>query len=200
MRQWIGMIAVVAVSGCGSPPPAPVMRHPELHVQYVQTTGSSHWPHQPKGPVWVKGKKGTPEEALIVARGAILTIGLDVVERDQLSLLLKEQETQLAYGDERQADQVSVGKLLGAHVIMFVEMSSQAVGGDEGRRNVGVSIRVVGVETGTVYALSEARWTRPVSSSQELDVVMSRAVSRAFCPADRWDEASDANGWNGRCR
>ncbi len=199
-------LALLALAGCAGPPPAPspAVAHPERYVQYVQTTGSYRWPDKPlKGTVWVKGSTGPgADEALLVARGALIMMGFDVVERDQLPLLLKEQETQLRYGDDRRADQVSVGKLTGAQLVAFVETESRpSKGYYADGYEVSVSVRVVSVETGEVFFLGKARWTKPVPSpTYGIDELATRAVSRAVCPSDAWDEASDANGWTGRCQ
>ncbi|MFM8551339.1 MAG: CsgG/HfaB family protein, partial [Nitrospiraceae bacterium] len=175
---------------------------PEQHIQFVQTTGTSHWPKPPvKGTVWVKGHKGPgSDEALIVARGALLMKGYDVVERDKLGALLKEQETQLKYGDDR--SQVSVGKLVGAQLVAFVETASTPGKGYYADGfDVSVTVRVVGVETGEVFSVGQARWTQPVASATYgIDQLTTQAVLRAFCPPASWDEASPQNGWSGRCR
>jgi hypothetical protein len=135
-----------------------------------------------------------------VARGALLMKGFDVVERDKLGALLKEQETQLQYGDDR--SQVSVGKLVGAQLVAFVETASAAGKGYyEDGFDVSVSVRVVGVETGEVFSLGQARWTQPVASpTYGIDQLATQAVQRAFCPTDQWEDASPTNGWSGRCR
>lgn len=206
MRAIGWSLVVLLMTGCAGSPPPPsaevALAHPEQHIQFVQTTGTSHWPKPPvKGTVWVKGPKGLgSDEALLVARGALLMQGFDVVERDKLGALLKEQETQLTYGDDR--SQVSVGKLVGAQLIAFVETASAAGKGYyEDGFDVSVSVRVVGVETGEVFALGKARWTQPVASpTYGIDHLATQAVMRAFCPADLWEDASPQNGWSGRCR
>nr|MBI3612642.1 hypothetical protein [Nitrospirota bacterium] len=209
MRAIGWSLVVLLVAGCaGSPPPQPAEpvevapAHPEQHIQFVQTTGTSHWPKQPvKGTVWVKGPKGPgSDEAIIVARGALLMKGFDVVERDKLGALLKEQETQLKYGDDQ--SQVSVGKLVGAQLVAFVETASaEGKGYYADGFDVSVSVRVVGVETGEVFALGKARWTQPVASpTYGIDQLATQAVLRAFCPTDLWEDASPQNGWSGRCR
>lgn len=207
MRAIGWSFVVLLVTACaGTPPPPPpvevALAHPEQHIQFIQTTGMSHWPTPPvKGSVWVKGHKGPgSDEALIVVRGALLMKGFDVVERDKLGALLAEQETQLKYGDD--ASQVSVGKLVGAQLVAFVKTTNtEGKGYYEDGFDVSVSIRVVSVETGQVFALSQARWTQPVASpTYGIDQLATQAVTRAFCPADQWEDASPANGWSGRCR
>ncbi len=206
MRATAWIIGGLLLAGCvGAPPPPPAEvapAHPEQHIQFIQTTGSYHW-QKPlaKATVWVKGAPGPgTDEAVIVARGALLMKGFDVVERDKLPLLLAEQETQLKYGDDR--SQVSVGKLLGAHLVAFVETAGVAANGYYADGfDVSVSVRVVGVETGEVFFLGKARWTQPVASATYgIDRLATQAVMRAFCPPDLWDEASPTNGWTGRCQ
>lgn len=201
-------IIVVLLAGCAAraPEPAPVRSHADQAVMYVQTNGSYHRPDKPiTGGVWVKSNTGPKvpgaQDALLVVRGALLERGYQVVEREQLPLLLDEQETQLKYGDDRQTDQLSVGKILGAQLVAFVETESKPVVDYWEGFHVSVSVRVVGVETGAVHFLGTARWSRPApTATYGIEKLAMRAVSRAFCPPEQWQEASAANGWTSACR
>jgi len=207
MRVLGGSLVLLVAVGCvgAPPPPQPPVEvapaHPEQSIQFIQTTGMAHWPKPPKpGSVWVKGPTGPgSDEALLVARGALMLQSFDVVERDKLDLLLKEQETQLTYGDDR--SQVSVGKLVGAQLVVFVKTeSTEGKGYYADGYNVSVTVRVVSVETGEVFSLATARWTQPVATqAYGIDQLTTQAVQRALCPPDRWDNASPQNGWSGRC-
>lgn len=205
MRRVGLLILVLVVAGCAAaaPPPKPVREHPDMHVMYAETTGTYRKFEKPiTGGVWVKEVKGPgSEDALIIAKGVLLKLGYPVVEREHLQALLDEQKTLLKYGDERLADDVSVGKLVGAQLVAFLTTESRAVSGFVDGYDIRVLIRVVGVETGEVYFLGTAQWSRPAPSlTYGIDVLATHAVSRAFCPPDQWDEASAANGWSGSCR
>jgi hypothetical protein len=205
---WFIITLSVVMAGCAekAAEPRPVREHADQAVMYVQTNGSYHKPDKPiTGGIWVKGSKGAKQpgaqDALLVVRGALLERGFQVVERENLPLLLEEQETQLKYGDDRQTDQLSVGKILGAQLVAFVETESKAVDDYWEGFHVSVSVRVVGVETGAVHFLGTAKWSRPApTATYGIEKLAMRAVSRAFCPPEQWQEASAGNGWTNACR
>lgn len=181
-----------------------VPAHAEQAVMYVQTSGSYHRPDKAvTGGVWVRNNASQVlgiQEVLLVIKGALLERGFEIVEREQLPLLLEEQQTQLRYGDDREADQVSVGKIVGARLVAFVEMESRPATGYWEGYHLSVSVRVVGVESGAVHFLGTARWSQPAPSpTYGVETLAARAVSRAFCPPERWEEASAGNGWTGTC-
>ena len=179
--------------------------HAEQAVMYVQTSGSVHPPEKPVsgGGVWVRANAAQAtgiEEVLVVVKGALLERGFEIVEREQLPLLLEEQRTQLQYGDDRQGDQISVGKMVGARLVAFVEMDSRPATGYWEGYHLAVSVRLVGVESGAVHFLGTARWSQPApSATYGLETLAARAVTRAFCAPERWEEAAAGNGWNGTC-
>lgn len=205
MRHLSWLILATVAAGCASsaPPPKPARDHPEQHIMFAETTGTYRKFEKPlTGGIWVKEVRGPgAEEALIIAKGVLLQRGFRVVEREHLQALLDEQKTLLTYGDERTADDVSVGKLVGAQLVAFLQTESRPVSGFTEGYDIRVLIRIVGVETGQVYYLGTARWSRPApTETYGMDILANHAVSRAFCPPERWDEASASNGWAGSCR
>lgn len=172
---------------------------------YVQTSGSFHRPDKPVtgSGVWVRSSAGQVagiEDVLVVVKGALLERGFQIVEREALPLLLEEQRTQLQYGDDQQSDQISVGRMVGAKLVAFVELESRPATGYWEGYHIGVTVRVVGVESGAVHFLGTARWSQPApSAAYGLETLAARAVSRALCPPDQWEDAAAGNGWNGTC-
>lgn len=194
-------------AGCAAavPDARPAPSPAEQTVMYVQTSGAYHRPEKGAtgGGVWVRNNApqsaGMPE-VLLVVKGAFLERGFDIVEREQLPALLEEQQTQLRYGDDRETDQVSVGKIVGARWVALVDLESRPATGYWEGYHLAVSVRVVGVESGAVHYLGTARWSQPVPSpTYGVDTLAARAVSRAFCPPERWEEAQAVNGWTGSC-
>ncbi len=204
LRWWGPVLLGVFVAGCADAPPrTPIREHPDMHIMYAETTGTYRKFEKPlTGGIWVKDVQGPgSDEARIIAKGVLLKLGYPVVEREHLQALLDEQKTLLRYGDERLADEIGVGKLVGAQLVAFLQTESQPVSGFTDGYDIRVLFRVVGVETGEVYFLGTARWSRPAPTpTYGLDILTTHAVARAFCPPERWDEASAANGWTGGCQ
>ena len=64
-----------------------------------------------------------------------------------------------------------------------------------------VSVRGVGVDSGSVVLEGTARWSQPIERAGEhIRELTAYAIARAICLPDKWEEASASNNGRGKCR
>lgn len=139
--------------------------------------------------------------------------GLRIVERAQLRKLFDEEHIQLTHSPDDEAQVLRVGKLLGAHAVVFLDTpitgGSRASGGGFAYGNIGSSsmdsasvystsawIRGVSIETGEVLWSATARF--PVSSAS-LDNVLAVLTCHALATAWGFRESGQPEKLGNMC-
>lgn len=142
---------------------------------------------------------GDNAQAISAVSTIILRAGAQLVERTQLQRLLDEQQIRLIHGAEYDADVLRVGRLAGAHLVVFVDTTvtpetstrGGVVSGYGGGFNastlyhVSVNVRGVDIETGQVVWMGKAWYPRPIDNPETgIDMAARSAVVRATCGPD----------------
>ena len=122
-------------------------------------------------------------------------VDIEVVEREQLQQVLKEQRIRLTYTSDDDADILRVGKLIGADRVVFAEASNREARFSSGvEYHLRVAVRGVEVETGKIRWSGTAANARAVINPEDtLTVLAIVAVARAICPVEKgyvWVELS----------
>ncbi len=140
-------------------------------IYTIQTDGSSTPPliREPlRLAVW-----GTTPSIVGAATTWLQKRGATVIERSRLSQLLTEQQVQLRYTADREADLLKIGKLAGVSVLVFAD--GNAIPG-----NASVAIRAVDVETAVVLWSGSAQYTGPL---RYLDYALAGLTCEALATA-----------------
>ncbi|WP_145976268.1 hypothetical protein [Nitrospira moscoviensis] len=99
---------------------------------------------------------------------------------------------------------LTFGKDIGADHVIVVEVTDALVPNKTGAGHLHderVSVKGIGVKTGTVALEGTARWSQPIERAGEhVRELTAYAIARAICAPERWVEASAANNGRGRCR
>ena len=147
------------------------------------------------------------------AVGATTTLlqqwGLRIVERSRLQQVFDEQQIRLTHSPDDDAQILTVGKILGADSIVFVEtetsssQSSRAVispyGGGahtETVTNASVAVRGVNVETSEVIWSGTAHYPQPINNPETAIIYLAQtAVMRGLCPSEYWKGNTEGCDW-----
>ncbi len=136
----------------------------------------------------------------------IISEGVSIVERARLQDVLNEQKIRLTHTADDETDILRVGKLIGATHILFAEATvrpdtrhgaviTPAFGGASYAGTVyhlGVTIRVVRVDSGEIRLSGTAQYTLPVNDPEVgIKTLAQWASFRALCPLEKgyfWKE------------
>lgn len=125
--------------------------------------------------------------------------GLSLIERAKLDHVLKEQAIQLTHTADDQAQLLKVGKLVGANLLVFVEVTGASatkadyvgiyggIGSVRTVYQVRASVRAVDLETAEVLWVGSAHYNEPIENLEEgVSNLIRLALERAWCDKDRW--------------
>jgi hypothetical protein len=132
-------------------------------------------------------------------------LGLVVVERARLQQIFDEQKIRLTHGSDDDASILSVGKMVGADRVIFVEVTERSssysrahVGPNYGNAqsgieyHVAVAVRGVDVETGEIRWSGTAQTPGAINNPEQAAVILGElAAARALCPEEsgyHWKE------------
>jgi len=145
--------------------------------------------------------------AIAAAKEIFRRGGITIVDEPPVRSSKENQGSQLR--DRQDSDMTfrAIGKEAGADHIVILEITDTLVlekGGEMKKsylHDESVSVRGVGVESGSVVLEGTARWSQPVEQAgAHIRELTAYAIGRAICPAEKWEEASARNHGRGRCR
>lgn len=117
--------------------------------------------------------------------------GGTVLERTRLQSVFDEQKIRLTHSSDDMADLLRVGKIVGADIIIFADVSHRAET-RSGVYHVSVALRAVNVEDGRVRWSGSATVDRPVINPEAtIGYLTNSAIARALCRTEkgyRWIE------------
>jgi hypothetical protein len=145
--------------------------------------------------------------AIATARDMFQRGGITVVDE---SAALPPQETvgpQLLDRQDPGTRFLARGKQAGADHVLVLEITDTLVLDRQAQTTKGylhderVSVRLLGVQSGSIVFEGTARWSQPIErAGDHIRELTAYAIGRALCPADKWEEASGINRGRGRCR
>ena len=176
---------------------------------YPVTSGIARPSATPLLRVLILGTQANPSltAAIAAAKDIFRRGGVTIVE--EASLLPLKENLGPRSRDRQDLDVRlrAMGKEAGADHILVLEITDTLVlekGGqlkDSYLHDERVSVRGVGVESGSVVLEGTARWSQPVERAGEhIRELTAYAIGRALCPPEKWEEASARNNGRGRCR
>ena len=161
-------LSFVILSGCALMPRSPI---------YATTDGFHHTLPQPNTRIVIWGNSSAVTGT---ATTWLQKRGLRIVERARLLQLFEEQHIRLTHTVDDEGPILSVGKILGAGIVVFTDGSAtagvasnynvNAYGGGGGSQSIyseAVSIRGVDVETSEVLWSGNARYPEQTAGSPE---------------------------------
>ncbi len=176
---------------------------------YPVTTGTSHAPSTPISRIVVVSAQtgASVSAALAAARDVFQRGGMTVIDRALPSWPGDTQGPQRP--GQKRGDQgfLAFGKSVGADHVVVLEITDTLI--LDKQKSVAntylhderISVRGIGVETGTVVLEGTARWSQPiVRAGDHVRELTTYAIARAICTPEKWVEASAANNGRGRCR
>ena len=137
-------------------------------------------------------------------------VGLVVVERARLQQIFDEQKIRLTHSPDDDTHILSVGKLIGADRVIFVELTeksnmlsrayvdqSSGFARSETVYHVSLALRCVDVETGEVRWSGTAQFPQAITNPDQAAVILADvAAARALCPVEsgyQWKERTGQN-------
>lgn len=176
---------------------------------YPVTSGFARPTATPLSRVLILGTQANPSltSAIAVAKEIFRRGGMMIVDDAPVRSSKEPQGPQLHDRQDSDTTFRAIGKEAGADHILILEITDTLVLEKDGGikssyfHDEKVSVRGIGVESGSVVLEGTARWSQPVERAGEhIRELTAYAIGRAICPAEKWEEASARNHGRGRCR
>jgi len=191
-------------AGAGDPP-----KSEQVISIYPITSGVAHSPDQALAKVVIVSPQHGPsvDAALASAKNVFQRGGIHVIDKAPPASLAQGQGPRRPDHHASEDPFLGFGKQVGADHVILIEVTDTLVldkPGATGRaylHDERVSVKGIGVKTGTVALEGMARWSQPVERAGEhLRELTAYAIARAICAPEKWVEASALNNGRGRCR
>jgi hypothetical protein len=178
-------------------------------VIYPVTSGISRPPATPLSRVLILGTQSHPSlaAAIAAAKDIFRRGGITVVDEVPVRSSKENQGPQLRARRDSVVTLRAIGKEAGADHILVLEITDTLVLDKGGQmtnsylHDERISVRGVGVESGSLVLEGTARWSQPIERAGEhIRELTAYAIGRALCSPDKWEEASARNDGRGRCR
>lgn len=175
---------------------------------YPVTTGSSQGPDRPLSKIVILSSQAgrAVDAALAAARDVFERGGLTVLNDPEPSRPAETHGPVLRNRSQADAGLLAIGRRAGADHVVVVEVTDNLMPDDTNStggylHDERVTVKGIGVKTGTVVLEGTARWSQPIERPGEhLRELTAYAIARAICAPEKWVEASAANQGRGRCR
>jgi hypothetical protein len=176
---------------------------------YPVTTGIAHPTATPITRVLILGSQQNSSMvvAIVSAKEVFRRGGIAIVDASSPTLSKENPGLQLLDRQDSDRRLCAIGKEAGADHVVVLEMTDTLVLEKEERlknsylHDERVSVRGIGVESGSVVFEGTAHWSQPVERAGEhVRELTTYAIARALCSAEKWEEATAGNNGRGRCR
>lgn len=176
---------------------------------YPVTSGVSRPSATPLSRVLILGTHSneTLAESIAAAKDVFQRGGITIVEAAPSRSSAERLGPHLPDRHDLDATFRAIGKEAGVDHVIILEITDTLVP-EKSEKMKGrylhderVSVRGIGVESGSVVLEGTARWSHPINRAGEhIRELTAYAIGRAICPSEKWEEATERNNGRGRCR